>query len=121
MPHRPLKITLDQAEQEISRLNMVVENLHRCCRGASTSLGNSGMDPYPGRIGSFTCFSWLPKIHRKQLVFKDRAATIREIVQDWREQASSEEHCQRSGGNPKGAVAYRFCADDLEAMIGELE
>ena len=40
-----------------------------------------------------------------------------EMVVDWREQATAEEHCQRSGGNPKGALAYRNCADDLEELV----
>jgi len=43
----------------------------------------------------------------------------RECVTDWREQASAEEHCQRSGGNPKGAFAYRHCADDLEQSLDQ--
>lgn len=42
---------------------------------------------------------------------------VRECIADWREQAAAEEHCQRTGGNPKGAMAYRRCADELEAAL----
>ena len=45
---------------------------------------------------------------------------LQELVVDWREQAVAEEHCQRSGGNPKGAAAYRHCADDLEEILATI-
>ena len=44
-----------------------------------------------------------------------------DLVAEWRQQASAEEHCQRSGGNLYGARAYRTCADELEALLKELE
>ena len=49
------------------------------------------------------------------------SAELRELITDWREQATAEEHCQRSGGNSKGAAAYRHCADDLEEVLKTIE
>ena len=46
---------------------------------------------------------------------------LHECIADWREQAAAEENCQRSGGDPKGATAYRHCADDLESTLAEMQ
>lgn len=46
---------------------------------------------------------------------------LRDEIKGWREQAAAEEHCQRTGGNPQGATAYRACADSLEGTLDEVE
>jgi hypothetical protein len=64
MADKKREMTLVEAMQEIARLSEALINVHKCATAASLALRDAEMDPYPGRIGNKTFFTWLPKKKR---------------------------------------------------------